>query len=330
MDLKYYRIDVETTSQGIEIITAKLMSHGIDASAVIDAGDIEEIMKEKTAYGWDYIEDSVIEKMKESPKITVYTDKYSEVEDVMRALNELSTEIGDGIFGEGADIGKLRPEIAIGDDSEWKDKWKEYFKAFRVSEHIVVKPTWERYDNTGTGDIVIEIDPGMAFGTGAHETTSMCIQMLEKHMDEGDTVLDAGCGSGILTIAAAKLGAGKVLGIDIDETAVSVARENIRRNDVGDTARAELGDVGENIDFLGNMVVANLTTELIRNMSGVVQKYLEKGGVYIVSGILTEKKSAVLQALNEVELEIAEVCEKGEWCCIVSKKKTAFDEKEEL
>lgn len=120
--MKYYRIDVETTSQGIEIITAKLMSHGIDASAVTDAGDIEEIMKGKTAYGWDYIEDSVIEKMKESPKITVYTDKYSEVEDVMRALNELSAEIGDGIFGEGADIGKLRPEIAIGDDSEWKDK----------------------------------------------------------------------------------------------------------------------------------------------------------------------------------------------------------------
>ena len=224
MDLKYYRIDVETTSQGIEIITAKLMSHGIDASAVTDAGDIEEIMKGKTAYGWDYIEDSVIEKMKESPKITVYTDKYSEVEDVMRALNELSAEIGDGIFGEGADIGKLRPEIAIGDDSEWKDKWKEYFKAFRVSEHIVVKPTWEKYDNAGTGDIVIEIDPGMAFGTGAHETTSMCIQMLEKYMDEGDTILDAGCGSGILTIAAAKLGAAKVLGIDIDETAVSVAR----------------------------------------------------------------------------------------------------------
>lgn len=318
--MKYYRIDVRTTSQGIEIITAKLMLHGIENTAVENACDLEDIMMGKSVYGRDYIEDSLIEQMNEAPKITVYAKEYPEVEIVMRALHELSVEVRDGVFGETIDIGSLKPEIAIIDDADWKDKWKEYFKPFRVSDHVIIKPTWENCPRLDPEDIIIEIDPGMAFGTGAHETTSMCIEMLEKYIDPGDSVLDAGCGSGILAVTAAKLGAGRVLGIDIDETAVSVAQENILLNDVSGIAKAEYGDIGGNVDFVGNTVVANLTAELICGICGNIPKHLEKDGIYIVSGILTEKKDMVLEALSDAGFLTVEIYEKGEWCCMVAKK----------
>jgi ribosomal protein L11 methyltransferase len=205
------------------------------------------------------------------------------------------------------------------DDSEWQDKWKEYFKPFRVSEHILIKPSWEEVE-ADPEDHVLEIDPGMAFGTGTHETTSMCIEMMEDHLQPGDRVLDAGCGSGILSIAAVLLGAGDVLGVDIDEDAVRVAQENIQLNHVEAKARAEYGDVTEGVDYQADLVAANLMAELLCMVTPGIYRHLSPGGIYISSGILLEKEEMVTDAITMAGFQLCEVRRKGEWCCIAARR----------
>jgi ribosomal protein L11 methyltransferase len=278
-------------------------------------------MERKESYEWDYINDDVVSQLERQPLVTIYleddensTNTINEIRGVMSDLKEAAAR---GDYGEGVDFGSLELLTCTADDSAWKDKWKEYFKPFRVSDRIVIKPTWEKYD-ARDGDLILEIDPGMAFGTGTHETTSMCIEMIEKYLKPGDSVLDAGCGSGILSIAAALLGAQKVLGVDIDKTAVEVARENIEKNGVAAVADARYGDLTRGVDFRGDLVVANLMAELICLLSPDVPAHLSDGGIFISSGILTEKEEMVTEALQKAGFKIIEINRKGEWCCIVA------------
>ncbi|TDP54580.1 50S ribosomal protein L11 methyltransferase [Aminicella lysinilytica] len=326
--MKYIEINIETSETGIELIVARLLALGIDNTEVTDPHDIQEIMEQKETYAWDYIDDSVVEKMQEAPVVTVYLEEGSagleKAKEIRADMADMvvaaaTGAYGPGTDGKGVDLGSMKILVNDRDDSQWKDKWKEYFKPFRVSEHIVIKPTWEEY--TGEpADHILEIDPGMAFGTGTHETTSMCIEMIEKYLKPGDKVLDAGCGSGILTIAAILLGAGQALGVDIDREAVRVANENIVKNHVEDHATARFGDVTEGVDFRGDLVVANLMAELVCMISPDVPAHLVDGGIYISSGILTEKEDMVKAALKGAGFEIVEIDRKGEWCCIVARK----------
>ncbi|MBF1158247.1 MAG: 50S ribosomal protein L11 methyltransferase, partial [[Eubacterium] sulci] len=167
-------------------------------------------------------------------------------------------------------------------------------------------------------DIVIEIDPGMAFGTGTHATTMLCIRMIEKYMSDGYKVLDVGSGSGILSIAAAKLGASDVLGIDIDEDAVRVSNENYELNGVSDRAKAIVGDLTVGVDYKANIVVANLLADIVMRLSKDVTRHLEEKGIFITSGILTEKSEAVEKCMIECGFEIVEKAILGEWCSIVA------------
>ena len=168
---------------------------------------------------------------------------------------------------------------------------------------------------------MLELDPGMAFGTGSHETTSLCLKLLEEYLGEEPSdkkILDVGCGSGILSIAAALLGCGPVLGIDIDEDAVRVANENVRLNGVDDVVEITHGDLLQGVDFKADIVVANLMADLVAMLSESVTDHMEKGGVFISSGILTEKKEMVENALEKAGFEIKEIREDGEWCAIVA------------
>lgn len=318
--MKYYEVRIETSETGIELLTARLLAIGVENIAVSDPADVAEIMEHKKSYEWDYIEDSVAEQMDLPPVVTVYPETAAEAQQIIDVAAELRKDFLAGEFGSEADPGTLECTLTEHDDSEWKDKWKEYFKPFRASDHIVIRPSWEEVSDLQPDDILIEIDPGMAFGTGTHETTSMCIAMLEKYVRKGDRVLDAGCGSGILSIAAAKLGAGEVLGVDVDETAVQVAEENIAKNGEDAIARAEFGDVTQGIGYQADLVVANLMAELICMITPGIPAHLTDGGVYITSGILLERKAMVLEALSGTGFSVLEVCEKGEWCCIAAQK----------
>ncbi|MCI9639659.1 MAG: 50S ribosomal protein L11 methyltransferase [Emergencia sp.] len=321
--MKYLEINIETSAAGIEPVVSALLNLGITDTVVEDPRDIEDLMDKKQTYDWDYLDDSIIEKMKESPKVTVYLEDTEEnrtlAEQIAPAMEELRSKAREGIFGEGADFGSLRVSKKQEDDTQWKDKWKEYFKPARIAENIVVKPTWESYERQGD-EKVIEIDPGMAFGTGTHETTSLCVKMLEKYQKESDKVLDVGCGSGILSIAAAILGAEDVLGVDIDPVAVEVAAENIELNGVANVAKAQYGDLTKGIDYKADIVVANLMADLVMMLSEDVARHMQPGGLFISSGILVEKEVQVTEHLRSQGFGIVEVREDGGWCCIVCRK----------
>ena len=182
----------------------------------------------------------------------------------------------------------------------------------------MIKPTWEDYE-AGEKELVIEIDPGMAFGTGTHETTSGCIQLMEKYMKPGDKVLDVGCGSGILSIAAALLGRRDILAIDIDPGAVEVTRENVELNNVSEYVDTRYGDLTKGVSYRADIVVANLMADLVMMLTEDVEKHLEDGGIYISSGIIDFKEEEVCETLKRCGFEIIEILKKGEWCIIAAR-----------
>lgn len=317
--MKYIQIDIKTEREGIEPVLSALMEIGITDAVIEDPADIDDLLNKENDYEWDYIDDEVLAQKDREPKVIVYLaddeDGHKRVEDIKAAVSGLKSLAASGIFGETVDIGKLEVEVSYDDDSSWKDKWKEYFKPAKISRSIVVKPTWETYD-AKEGEVVLEIDPGMAFGTGTHETTSLCVKLMEDYMKPGDKVLDVGCGSGILSIGAALLGAGEVLGVEIDPVAVEISKENIALNKVDNIARAQYGDLTKGIDFKADIIVANLMADLVVMLSKDVAAHMLPGAKYISSGILTEKAPFVVDSLRTLGFTISEVREDGMWCAI--------------
>ena len=200
-------------------------------------------------------------------------------------------------------------------DNEWLNEWKKYFHTTKISDRIVVKPSWEEYE-TEEDEIVIKIDPGMAFGTGTHETTLLCIRMLEKYVDKNTELLDIGCGSGILMIAASKLGAALVDGIDIDPVVKEVAIKNLNDNKI-DGYRVLIGNLVDDIDRKYNLVVSNILSDTLIELLESIEKVLEKDSKVIFSGILAEKKERVLEEARKYSLEKIDEDIQGEWISYV-------------
>lgn len=322
--MKYIEINIDTNLTGLDPVVSALAAIGITETVVEDPRDVEDLLEHKEEYLYDYVDDSVAGLVNEQPRVTVYLEDKDENRETVKMIKEAVTNLKanaeNGFFGENADFGTLEIHLNVNDDTEWKDRWKEYFKPARISDKIVVKPTWEPYEKQ-EGDLVIEIDPGMAFGTGTHETTSMCVKMMEKYMNKKDNVLDVGCGSGILSIAGALLGAEDVLGVDIDPVAVTVSGENILLNKVEDTVTIQYGDLTKGIDYKADMVVANLMADILLILTKDVAKHLKKDGIYILSGILLEKEQLIADCLLENGFEILEIVEDGDWCCPVARLK---------
>jgi ribosomal protein L11 methyltransferase len=203
------------------------------------------------------------------------------------------------------------------DEDAWAHSWKAFFHPVKVSQRIVVKPTWEDY-SANPGEVVVEIDPGMAFGTGTHPTTMLCLQLIEKYLTPGQSLLDVGTGSGILMVAAAKLGAVHAAGIDIDDVSVSIARNNLESNRI-DSARYEVsvGDLSTVSDCQFDLVVANILSKVILDLLDEIRLVLKPSGMFICSGIIQPKKDLVLQKMKSVNMNILEVAIYEDWVAIV-------------
>jgi ribosomal protein L11 methyltransferase len=205
------------------------------------------------------------------------------------------------------------------DEEDWTESWKAYFWPQKIGSNIVVKPTWREYQ-AEPEEIIIELDPGMAFGTGTHPTTSLCIRMIEKHLRQGDSFLDVGTGSGILMIAAAKLGAARVCGSDNDDVAVEVAQKNLALNTVDPQKLSlTLGNLVDGIKAKYDFVTANILTNIIVDLLDNIENVLERSAIFTCSGVIDEKKHLVIEKMKDIGFEILEVAREEEWVAITGR-----------
>ena len=318
--MEYRELRIQTEKKDLEMLEAELIGNGFTSMMIDDPDDVRDILEHPDTYRYDYINDSLKDDLMRKPVVTLYfADDEEGLADMKRAealLDALSAEDATG------GMSVIYREAAAGDDSEWLYKWQEFFKPTRVGERIVVRPSWEDYDPKPE-DLVIEMDPGMAFGSGLHETTSMCIKALEKILADGCggiKILDVGTGTGILAIAGVLLGADEALGIDIDTDAVRVANENIEKNGLADRITAQYGDLTEGVDYKADILVANLMADLVMRLSPAAAGHLERGGWYVTSGILDIKEETVSRAIREAGFAIEEVLHDGEWCAVIARK----------
>ena len=316
--MKWIRFTLDTHTDAVDLLSYMLDEIGVEGIEIEDKLPLSEADKEKMFV--DILPDPVDNDG--TAKVHFYMEPENcDPEKVMLQVQNIFQEIR-----EYCEIGKGTVTLSETEDKDWINNWKTFFKPFRAADDIVIKPTWETYEKEKDSDILIEIDPGIAFGTGSHETTKLCIQALDKYVKEGDSILDVGCGSGILSIAALKLGAAHATAIDIDEVAVKVAAENMAVNQIP-SSRYTLydGDLISNA-FLKvkvgtghDIVVANILADVIIPLTGVIRPHLKKGGLYITSGIIDTKEEEVRQTLLENGFEILAVEHMKEWCCFIAK-----------
>lgn len=307
----WVEISVITESEAIEEISG--IFYGMPCQGVA-IEDPQDVLGRKTGpLTWDFADINVLEHKGEFALVKGYFSQDENVEELVKYIKEKLQELKD----MGINIGKGTVTYETIKEEDWANNWKKYYKPKRIGNKIVIKPMWEEYKEK-ENDIVIELDPGMAFGTGEHETTKMCIEALEKYVKPDSNVFDVGCGSGILAIAAAKLGAKKAIGVDLDPVAVESAKENVGLNNLDNIEILE-GNLIEVIDEKADIVVANILAEIICILTEDVSRVLNPGGLFITSGIIHERVDMVCKKLESCNFTVETVNKDGEWNCIVAK-----------
>jgi ribosomal protein L11 methyltransferase len=321
--MNWIEVSIYTTTNGIEIINGALIKLGINDAVIEDASVFEDFLHDDTM-NWDYY-DEELTKMKDCEScVKVYLADNSQgnqfFNEIKKFVENLKAEYMD------IDFGRLEIRTKTLNDEDWANNWKQYFKPFTVSDKIIIKPSWEEYNESTEGKLILEIDPGMSFGTGQHHTTRLCIEQIIKHMSNGMKVLDMGCGSGILSIASILLGAESCVGVDIDENAVRIAKENAELNDIfEDRFTLYCGDVTNDEalqEKIGNnkydMIAVNIIAQIIMGMSTTFPKFLKKGGLVIASGIIKKYLQDVLDNFKELGFEVIEINDSEEWVCVTA------------
>lgn len=311
MDQDWIEVTVLTSSEATEAVAGFLYNCDVEGVSIEDVADVE-FKKENLGFA-DFINESVLT-IEEGAMVKGY---FKDSENFMNTLNYIKESV-DKLGEFGFDKGEGIVTYHKVNEDDWANNWKQYYKPTKVGENIVVKPTWEDYEEK-PGEVVVELDPGMAFGTGTHETTRMCIKALEKKVKKDTTVFDIGTGSGILSIAAAKLGAKHVVGVDLDPVAVESAKKNLEFNKVNNI-EILYGDLMEVVEGKANIVVANILADIIMFLSEGVRAFIEDEGYFIASGILNTQRDKVADKLKALDFIIEEVMEDGEWICIIAKK----------
>lgn len=322
--MRWHEITVHTTEEAIEMISNFLHELGAGGVTIEESGTLN---KERDTSLGQWYEKPLNDIPEGRAVIQGYFPQGTGMDEILAQLKESVAELTD------YDIDTGNPEFSMKevDEEDWATAWKQYFKPLRVSERLTIKPTWEEYE-AGPEEIILELDPGMAFGTGTHATTALCLRTLESVVKPGDEVIDVGTGSGILSIAAAKLGASHVLALDLDPVAVSSATENTRLNGLEETITVVESDLlkairtqaegkqGLGVTLPVQVVVANILAEIILLFVADVFEALQSGGTYIASGIIKQKQAEVERALAEAGFRVEERYEETDWVAIVARK----------
>lgn len=315
VEVKWSEISIHTTNEAVEPISNIL--HEAGASGVVIEDPFELTKEREDQFGEiyqlnpdDYPEEGVIVKA----YLPVNSFLGETVEAIKESINNLI------IYN--IDIGINKVTISEVHEEEWATAWKKYYHPVKISERFTIVPTWEEYSPVSSDELIIELDPGMAFGTGTHPTTVMCIQALERTVKSGDKVIDVGTGSGVLSIAAAMLGAEQIRAFDLDEVAVKSARLNIKLNKVNDCVTVSQNNLLDGVeDQAADVVVANILAEVILRFTEDVARVVKPGGQFIASGIIQPKKDQVKDALIQAGFEIAESIVMEDWVALIARKK---------
>lgn len=309
MDDRWAEISIHTTQEATEAVAA--LFHDLGAGGVV-IEDPELIHSYRRSGNWTdciFPDESSVDFVTVTAYLPVDADLPIKLGRLAQGIDELA--------GHSLDKGRGTIHWREVREAEWADAWKQYFHTSRIGEKFVVKPSWEEYTVTD-GDIVLELDPGMAFGTGTHGTTILCLECLEGLVKPNMTIFDIGAGSGILSIAAAKLGASSVKAIEYDSLAVEIARRNIEVNAVGNIVDVSQGDLMSSLNGQADIIVANLVADLILKMAPTIPAHLKPYGCLVASGIIKDRLADVTAALANEGLILNKIEEAGEWAALVA------------
>ena len=305
----WIEITIHTTNEASEIVESILLDYGSTGVAIEDPTTLEENLHDD--FG------TIVElSPTDYPEVGVVVKGYiNELNFDDETFNRFKDELVQ--LGKNINIGEFfKIETTTIKDSDWENSWKDYFDILNIGEKFVIVPTWREYENE-ENKYVINIDPGMAFGTGGHETTSLCIKNLEKYVKPHDNIIDVGCGSGILSIAASYLTDGEIKAVDLDKLAVDVSRENFALNNLENRIVVEEASLLTKETKKYNVIVANILAHIIELMLDDAYKLLEDGGYYITSGIIKDKKDELLEKMLERGFKLIEETSDNEWYSFV-------------
>jgi ribosomal protein L11 methyltransferase len=310
MQGKWIEVKIVTTSDAVEPVSGIYYGLDVKGVAIEDPRDILE--REQGPLSWDFADINIFEYGKDAAVVKGYFSEEDNIEEVQKYIEGKLEELKD----MGIDVGEGKVVIKPVFEEDWANNWKKYYKPTKIGEKILIKPIWEEYEPQND-EIIVEMDPGMAFGTGTHETTRMCIEALEKYVKPESTVFDIGTGSGILAITAAKLGAKRVVGVDLDPVAVDSANSNIGFNKLHNIEILH-GNLMEVVEGKANIVVANIIAEVIIFLADDVKNFIQPNGYFITSGIIKDRREDVKNKLISSGFKIVEDNTLGEWVCIVA------------
>ncbi|MFJ7927882.1 50S ribosomal protein L11 methyltransferase [Peribacillus sp. NPDC096622] len=311
--MKWSEFAIQTTNEAVEPVSNIL--HEAGASGVVIEDPLELVKERENVFGEiyhlnpdDYPDEGVV--------IKAYLPVNSFLGDTIDAIKE---SINNLLLFD-IDLGKNVVSISEVNEEEWATAWKKYYNPVKISERFTIVPTWEDYTPVSSDELIIELDPGMAFGTGTHPTTVMCIQALERTVSPGDLVVDVGTGSGVLSIAAALLDAKRIQSLDLDEVAVQSAKQNVEINNVQDKVSVSQGNLLDGVNEQADIVVANILAEVIMRFTDDVAKVVKPGGHFIASGIIQTKKQDVKEAIIASGFTVEETILMEDWVAIIAKR----------
>ena len=302
--MQWIEVNIQTTHEAVEAVADILTSVGATGVAIEDPQLINDLRNSGTWELTDIPE-------QENTEVVTVSAYYADDEKLQQRLATIEEELQ----AVEERIGKFRfgnTRFRTVSEKDWANEWKQYFHVTHVGESLVIKPSWEEYE-AQPGEHVIKIDPGMAFGTGTHHTTNMCMARLEKVLPKNATVFDVGTGSGILAIASALLGAKEVKAVDIDGVAVRVAKENIAHNGLSDVIDAKEGDLLHGTEGQADLIIANIIADIIIMLLQDIPGKLKDDGIFLASGIICDRRDDVEAAAKKVGMQVDHVDEKGGW-----------------
>jgi len=307
--MQWAEITVRTTQEATEAV-ADLFTAAGAAGVIIDDPQLVEQYRGKGV--WDYCDlpvppDGDVRVTGYLPVIAGWEEQLAELSGRVRLLPAF------------LDAGPGEITCRLVEEEDWANGWKKYYHPLRIGKKLVIKPSWEDY-TPAAHELVIELDPGMAFGTGTHATTTLCMEALEHYIKPGTSLIDVGTGSGVLAITAAKLGASPVLAVELDPVAVRVATENVRANQVAAQVEVRQGDLLQSVSRAADLVVANIVADVIIGLAPAVSAVLKSGGLFIASGIIDERLENVKTALGRAGLSTVEMKQRDGWAAIVARK----------